>query len=347
MKLSLKKWIDTNGVRLIHIKDPCKYKYILPKMYNKEDMCIWEADQKRFEGGLLQISPQYVGITKNLFCCSDGSVKSNDSVIEDFSEHNELRSMGQVQNTSEEVYVNLADRWCGDNYWHWMTTSLSRLYLLQRLESFTSFNDYLYIVNSLKHRFIRESLLKFGIVTNSCIEVGDDNASIYCQNVILPSRIHDEDIDSILYLRNNLRHSTPDGINKVYISRTGTRKILNEDEVIDVLSKRNFVSVQPENLSFYDQVSLFSGASVIVGPHGSGMTNILFAPDNAKVLEIRNRNYNGNCYLWLSNKLGFDYYNLYGVGQQIDSYGQFSSNVFGDIFVDKKDLINTLDMMEV
>lgn len=74
---------------------------------------------------------------------------------------------------------------------------------------------------------------------------------------------------------------------KIYIPRKpgGWRSVLNEEEVIDALAKEGFEVLRPEELSLVEQIRLFASASMIVGLHGSGLTNVLFAP-YASVLEM-------------------------------------------------------------
>ena len=341
--ISIRDWISKNGVEYMPIKDPEDIQMRLPKMYRTEDMWIWEEYIKYFKNGgtTIKTSPQYVGITKNLKCCSDGGVMHEYGYITGFEGGYDHRIASHFHNPC----VNLVDHWSGINYWHWITTSLARLYMVQKINGFHCRN-YFYIVNSLKNGFVRDSLARFGISPEQCIETPEGTGTL-CDNLILPSKLYDVDNDAIRYLREFLRQPTSNSKRKIYISRDATRKILNESQVMEVLSKRGFEKVRCESISFSDQVSLFSDASVIVGPHGAGMTNILFAQDNAKVMEIRNRTYHGPCYYQLCDKLGFDYYNLYGTGHEIKSFRESSSDLYGNITVDMVNLINTLDMMDV
>ncbi|MFA5312786.1 MAG: glycosyltransferase family 61 protein, partial [Methanomassiliicoccales archaeon] len=174
-----------------------------------------------------------------------------------------------------------------------------------------------------------------------------DGSEVYCKNVILPSKVYDQDVEPIIYLRNKLRHSSSDLDSKIYISRSLRRKISNENSLRVVLQKRGFRIVKCEIMSFDEQAKLFSTASVIIGPHGAGMTNVLFAKNNAKILEMRNQTYHGNCYLLLCNKLGFNYYNLYGKGHRVQKFEKSDTELLADIEVDLGDLTHTLDMMGV
>ena len=63
------------------------------------------------------------------------------------------------------------------------------------------------------------------------------------------------------------------------------RRLLNESEVWPLFAAKGFESVSAANLSFREQAALFSEAEAIAGPHGAGLSHILFAP-GVKTLEI-------------------------------------------------------------
>ncbi|HUA51661.1 MAG TPA: glycosyltransferase family 61 protein, partial [Candidatus Sulfotelmatobacter sp.] len=53
-----------------------------------------------------------------------------------------------------------------------------------------------------------------------------------------------------------------------------------------VAARHGFEPVSPEALGFVDQVKLFAAASVIAGPHGAGLANMVFAPPGTPVVEL-------------------------------------------------------------
>ena len=63
------------------------------------------------------------------------------------------------------------------------------------------------------------------------------------------------------------------------------RQVINENEVISLLKQYGFESFEPGRLSLDDQVRLFANADVIVGPHGAGLTNMIYG-ENVKILEL-------------------------------------------------------------
>jgi capsular polysaccharide biosynthesis protein len=57
-------------------------------------------------------------------------------------------------------------------------------------------------------------------------------------------------------------------------------------------------------MSLADQVELFSEAKVVIGPHGAGLTNIMFAPKGAIVIECFGDSYVNGCFWALANICG-------------------------------------------
>ena len=101
----------------------------------------------------------------------------------------------------------------------------------------------------------------------------------------------------------------PAGTRRIYASRADTprRRIVNEGEILPILARHGFEIIAPGTLSFRDQAALFGSAEIVAGPHGAGLTNILFAPRDAKILEIFPVSRLKNTYFLLSLSLGQTY----------------------------------------
>lgn len=101
---------------------------------------------------------------------------------------------------------------------------------------------------------------------------------------------------------------------RLYVTRTDTKKrrIANEGELMPLLAARGFASVAPGLLPLADQAALFAGAEAIVGAHGAGLTNILFAPHSARVVEIFPADKVKNTYFLLAKSLGQSYGGVIG-----------------------------------
>lgn len=73
----------------------------------------------------------------------------------------------------------------------------------------------------------------------------------------------------------------------VVISRrkaTG-RRLINEDEVMQLLAPVGFVAYTLEEMTFAEQVRLFAQAKTVISPHGAGLVNMIFST-NLRVIEL-------------------------------------------------------------
>jgi capsular polysaccharide biosynthesis protein len=121
---------------------------------------------------------------------------------------------------------------------------------------------------------------------------------------------------------------------KIYIPRplNYIRSISNEEELIPVLKEYGFEIVDTEKLSLEEQISVFSETSHIAGPHGAGLTNILWQ-DVPNLLEIRPRDYNNQCFEHLALALGAR--NLSVLEAETEDPKRLSMNVDVDTFAEE------------
>ena len=77
--------------------------------------------------------------------------------------------------------------------------------------------------------------------------------------------------------------------NRIYVSRKQAvrRHLANETEFLPLLKKHNFRKIHLEQFSIREQVELFRKTSHVIAAHGAGLTNVLFAPADVRILEIR------------------------------------------------------------
>lgn len=72
----------------------------------------------------------------------------------------------------------------------------------------------------------------------------------------------------------------PRARDRLYVSRSGkpgtTRQIINEEELVARLRELGFSVIDPGSIPLADQIACFARSSIIVGPHGAGLANILF-----------------------------------------------------------------------
>lgn len=70
----------------------------------------------------------------------------------------------------------------------------------------------------------------------------------------------------------------PDGQTLLFVTRSSRygRTLANEEAIRNLVERYGFTTVNPEGMSFAEQVRLFAGAQVVIGQMGAAMTNTLF-----------------------------------------------------------------------
>lgn len=131
------------------------------------------------------------------------------------------------------------------------------------------------------------------------------------------------------------------GSDRIYISRrqAAQRRVRNERDIIPILLDLNFQIVELEGVPVQQQSEMFSKASVVVSIHGAALSNILFAPENCKVVELRLKSDDANnCYFGMAANLDLDFYYLMCEGE-LDTFHK------SDIEVDVKKFHHLLQVV--
>jgi capsular polysaccharide biosynthesis protein len=135
---------------------------------------------------------------------------------------------------------------------------------------------------------------------------------------------------------------------RVYISRNlgSNRRIVNEDEVLELLNKLGFITVYFEKMSMLEKVALMSRAEVVIGVCGAGLTNLVLANPGTKVIEIFAPNFIYFTYYILSHHLGLEYYYLIGDRLEIDCLTEliYKGGINEDVIVNINSLRETLEL---
>lgn len=107
----------------------------------------------------------------------------------------------------------------------------------------------------------------------------------------------------------NIPERSPKAGRKLMISRgsEASRKIVNWNEVRPMIAARGYEIVELEGLSASQQIDLFSDVERIIGVHGAGLTNLIFAPKDANIFEILPPFFAGSEYWLLASALGQRY----------------------------------------
>lgn len=101
---------------------------------------------------------------------------------------------------------------------------------------------------------------------------------------------------------------------RLYISRAdaATRRLVNEAEIIARLQDFGFEALTLTGMTLAEQIRRFARAEMVVGPHGSGLTNLLFAPPGATVIELMPDDQVNHCFWLMANGLDIRYAFLSG-----------------------------------
>lgn len=237
--------------------------------------------------------------------------------------------------------------WAGhSNYWHWFHDTLGRYHLLQ----LSGIPIDKYVLPKLTTPFHSETVEKLGIPKNKIIELTPD-MHLRAKRLVLPSipfklgTCVNWTINFLreAFLNKSSRNKIP-GFERIYISREDAswRKVINEDEVMSVLSKRGFKKIVLGSLTVQEQIDIFSSAEVITGANGAGLTNILFCEPGTKIIQLFTST--SDEFLKISNYLGLDYYFLKCA---IASPPSTVHEVMNNLIVDIEKLSKILEMAGV
>ena len=221
-------------------------------------------------------------------------------------------------------------------YYHWIIDAIPRLHLLER--SGIAWDR---IVVPSAMSFQSEALALLGLAPEQCIT--DPRLHLEAERLIVPSLpgvIGNPQLWACRFVRDRLNVLPGNGgPQRIYVSRAkaGTRRFINEHELIGVLKEFGFVCIFLEDLSIREQIGLFADAEIIVAAHGSGLANLVFCREGAQVVEILSPNYVNVMYWALSNQVGLRY--AYLCGQAKDGSSSLRGRrVHEDMWVDSSKL---------
>jgi capsular polysaccharide biosynthesis protein len=230
------------------------------------------------------------------------------SVVKFFVNNYALRRHRQF----EKECVLAIDDW-SFGYFHWLADVLPRLFTIrERLKD---------LVLLLPHKykdvdFVQASLVPFNL---GGVEYIDPNEVLVCKDLLVPTQTapsghYNEELirgvgDLLAEFYASDVRKKPQA--RVFISRREApkRRILNEEEVTELLREFDFRIVRTEQLSFAEQVKLTASARYLVSNHGAGLTNMLFMKAGSTVLELRHfSDCINNCYFTLAAALKLNYF---------------------------------------
>jgi hypothetical protein len=217
--------------------------------------------------------------------------------------------------------TRLAGRWGllavtgGNSYYHHMTEVLPRVEMIRKAGVHNA--DLAgWIVNGSSHSYQKESWERLGFPTGTLRFVGD-GSYYHCESLVIPSLpTNPGRIAPWIppFLRNLFGVQPGRGARRIYFRRrgTGSRELLDEEDLLRLLASFSFETIHAEQMPVQEQARLCVEAEAIVGPHGGAMTNALFAPPGALLVEFFNPRYLNPCYWQLAGVCGLRHAHVLG-----------------------------------
>ena len=211
-------------------------------------------------------------------------------------------------------------------YHHWLIEDLSRLWIL---DFFPELRNYPIIVPGNLSNFQRHSLDALGVSNERLLHYDGSNwlfERLFVPTFLAPGGHSQRQMNWLrekLFTAFGIKQKSL-GERRLYISRDDveTRNILNEAKVLDLLKSYNFEVVVPGRLPLREQIGLFNEAGIICGPGGSGMTNHIFAPMGASLIEMQPDTYINRAH-WFSSNLRRQNY-IFVIGASETEYHDYS-----------------------
>ncbi len=118
-------------------------------------------------------------------------------------------------------------------------------------------------------------------------------------------------------------------------------RFLNEEKIVQLLSRAGFVPVNTGGMSIDDQIELFSDVENCGGAGGAAFTNLAFAPRECAALLFAANSDAGEAFSSITSSIGQDYFVCVGMA----TLGRMSSWIHTnfDFSIDPKDVTVALN----
>ncbi|NBB76845.1 MAG: DUF563 domain-containing protein, partial [Bacteroidetes bacterium] len=194
------------------------------------------------------------------------------------------------------------------NYYHWITQHLPKLRAAEKYREATGRLPLL-ILPPQPSKVYLDSLKEAGFEEAETICWWNGRAEV---DELVLMNYPESTPDSLNWLRKRiLKPENKPGRSasgrRIYVSRADakSRRVMNEDEILPLLQAYGFEKVILSESTFKEQVSLFRSAEMVIGPHGAGLTNLIWG-ENLKVVEFFGEELRFH-YAKISRLLGFKY----------------------------------------
>lgn len=211
----------------------------------------------------------------------------------------------------------------GGGYFHWMLDIIARFHLLEAAGIDINSIDK-FVFNAWETLYQKQTLNTLKVPPEKIISNKDIN-HIKATQIIIPTpnlsyhqglQISQWNCDFLKqtfcqgFINSDLGYTKQ----RIYIDRTlaPSRHVLNNSQVIELLTEFSIKPVQLESMTIEQQAELFATSEAIITPHGAGLTNLAFCQSGTKVIEILSPDYCPSIYRLLSGICKLEYYPILG-----------------------------------
>ena len=179
--------------------------------------------------------------------------------------------------------VPLYPLWSLGNLWHWLFESVPKIYLMESVGYKGQ-----YIVNA-SSKVVREGLELMGVGPERIVHCAGPHL---IRRAVIPHVIHWRGLHKhkrlLLTIRERLLDAAGslDGEKRCFIRRIGTRRLLNEAELLEALRSYGIEVLVPEEHSLRGQIAFMSNSVLTLSPHGANSALAFFQKRESVLMEF-------------------------------------------------------------
>ncbi|KAL3895566.1 MAG: hypothetical protein SGCHY_004627 [Lobulomycetales sp.] len=227
--------------------------------------------------------------------------------------------------------ISMLHKW-GTNFYHTLIETMPRIFLVSRTIGFI--HPILVVHSPIADVFFE----LIGVDPSTVQQVTVPRQSyVYSPEVYVPmmapcgsvsSSVADEMRDVIMKTQlSDAEHATwssvdpkkmtKDTVRVVLFLRKHSRRFEGEKEIVELL-KNHYTNLETHwgDKNILEASKYFSNTHLLIAAHGAGLSNLLFLPPGAAVLEVLPNRYRNMCFVKLSRAIGLDHQQVMGVGNK-------------------------------
>ncbi|MBO0939345.1 glycosyltransferase family 61 protein [Fibrella sp. HMF5335] len=318
--------------------------YFKPTQDESEPVSVWVVGNA--DGAFWQLPYGSVRDSRHVLC--------TDINTDDFYRNVLHRTSRKQRNTKTLLapWSHYLDGVVWGGYFDFVLLVLGKLCRMKEVLSAAEFNDALVAYPLFDTPYEREFLWLLGISVDRVVD--SRKTHVQFEQCVLANTGHwfypnKADIDA---LRRQIMPKLPAPVgkrNRVYISRVGRRRVINESALIELLRSYDIEIIEDKPRTVAEQIAIYQNAEFIIGPHGASFVNIIWCQPGTHLFELFAPTYYPDFYRNMAEQLGLQY-SAYFYGPA--GTGDWAKGLEDDIYVSvdeleqclRKVFVNTLPL---